>query len=135
MRRFFSSAVGIGLVGLCACVDTKSSSTDSSASANAIEGNTASVTTEVDSSSASLSPSPSPNAPTRSTPPAATGETRREGNPTARPPQRGDPMPPMAGETNARHGPMTTADTMLRDSASGPRFRINSKGQVTPIKK
>ena len=134
MRQYFSFAAVIGVVGLCACVDSKSSSTDSAAAAGATEGNTASAT-EVDTTALPPSPSPSTNAPTGAVPPSTTRETTREANPTARPPQRGDPMPPMAGETNSRHGPMTPADTLLRDSASGPRFRINSKGQVTPIKK
>jgi hypothetical protein len=133
MRPYFSAVVVMAMVGLGACVDSKSSSTDSSAAAKATEGDTASGATEVDSAALS-SPSPSTNAPAGAAPPGTTRETTREANPTARPTPR-DPMPPMAGETNSRHGPMTPADTLLRDSASGPRFRINSKGQVTPIKK
>ena len=130
MRLYSSSVVIIGLVGLCACVDSKSSSADSSAAVKATDADTAGAATEIDSSTLS----PSTNAPAGATPPGTTRETTREANPAARRPQR-DPMPPMAGETNSRHGPMTPADTLLRDSASGPRFRINSKGQVTPIKK
>jgi hypothetical protein len=130
--RFSEGVAIIGLIGLAACVETKTSSSDSAAAANAIQDSIANaVDTAGDSTSVAPS-SPSPGASTKT--PSTTGQTR-EGNPTARPPQRGDPMPPMAGETNSRNGPMTPADTLLRDSASGPRFRINSKGKVTPIKK
>jgi hypothetical protein len=44
-------------------------------------------------------------------------------------------MPPLAGETNMRSGAMKPAEPVLRDSASGPRLRIDSTGKVKPIKR
>ena len=58
--------------------------------------------------------------------PPVIGEGRRDNPPTSR-----DPMPPLTGETSKQGGTMP----VYRDSASGPRMEIDSKGRVTPIKK
>jgi hypothetical protein len=59
-------------------------------------------------------------------PPPVTGESPREGPPVSR-----DPMPPLTGETSKQGGTMP----VYRDSASGPKMEIDSKGRIVPIKK
>jgi hypothetical protein len=84
----------------------------------------------------SMAASPAQNAPSTAVPAVPViGESRRDASPTARQPEHRDPMPPLAGETNMRSGAMKPAEPVLRDSASGPRLRIDSTGKVKPIKR
>ena len=61
-----------------------------------------------------------------------TGEAHRGNEPPLR--SSGDPMPPLTGETSKRGGTMPVAPP-LRDSTRGPKMQIDSKGNVTPIKR
>ena len=115
------------------CVDSKSSATDTARRGMRQDSATRVDMIQLDSMAAS--PAPRVQAPPAARPREVIGESRRDETPTARQPELGDPMPPLAGETNMRHGTMKPAEPVLRDSASGPRMRIDSKGNVTPIKK
>jgi len=114
-----------------ACVDAKTSSSDTSRPSTRQDSATRVDMIQLD----SMAASPARESPPNAMPVPVTGESRRDASPTARQPEEGDPMPPLAGETNTRSGRMKTADPVLRDSASGPRMRIDSTGKVTPIKR
>lgn len=116
------------------CVDKPSSSTDSATAAAKADSAAAADANMIQVDTAST-PAPPAGVNSPSTPrPSVTGEVRRDENATPRPTRSEDPMPPLAGETNPRSGTMKPAEPILRDSASGPKFRIDSKGNVTPIK-
>jgi hypothetical protein len=83
----------------------------------------------------SMAAAPSKKAPPVPSPGAIIGESRRDVSGTDERLGNRDPMPPLAGETNQRSGTMKPAEPVLRDSAAGPRFRIDSTGKVTRIKR
>jgi hypothetical protein len=115
-----------------ACVDAKTSSSDTSRPSMRQDSATRVDMIQLD----SMAASPAQNAPSTAVPAVPViGESRRDASPTARQPENRDPMPPLAGETNMRSGAMKPAEPVLRDSASGPRLRIDSTGKVKPIKR
>jgi hypothetical protein len=124
--RLLTGAAVLGLVALVACGDSKPEVADTSAlpdnTIKALPGDTAGLDSTV--------PAPNPATPesagTQAGSPPVIGEGRRDGPPTSR-----DPMPPLTGETSKQGGTMP----VYRDSASGPRMEVDSKGRVTPIKK
>ena len=125
MRLLTGSAL-LGIAALVACGDSKPEVADTSAlpdnTIKALPGDTAGLDSTV--------PAPSPATPesagTQAGSPPVIGEGRRDAPPTSR-----DPMPPLTGETSKQGGTMP----VYRDSASGPRMEVDSKGRVTPIKK
>ena len=127
MRPLTVAAI-LALAALAACGDSKPEVADTSAlpdnTIKALPGDTAGLDSTV--------PAPNPAQPEPDTTgshagsPPVTGEGRRDAPPASR-----DPMPPLTGETSKQGGTMP----VYRDSASGPRMEIDSKGRVTPIKK
>lgn len=117
----------LGLAAVVACGDSKPEVADTSElpdnTIQASPGDTAGLDSTV--------PAPNPAQPDTTTgsqagSPPVIGEGRRDAPPTSR-----DPMPPLTGETSKQGGTMP----VYRDSASGPKMEIDSKGRVTPIKK
>jgi hypothetical protein len=117
--------------GVVACSDSKPRGSDSALGGAQTEAQRVDVI-QLDTNA--VQP-PAPGASGAPSAPPVIGESRRDASPTARPPASGDPMPPAAGETNMRHGTMKPAEPILRDSASGPRQKIDRTGQRIPIKK
>ena len=125
MRSLERAAIASLMAAAIACGDRKPDVADTSELPNNTVKASPSDTIAVDSA---LTPQDSvtPPPPTPSLPPSVTGEGRRDNPPASR-----DPMPPLTGETSKQGGTMP----VYRDSASGPRMEIDSKGRVTPIKK
>jgi hypothetical protein len=117
--------------GAVACVDSKTSSSDTSRPSTRQDSATRVDMIQLD----SMAAAPSQHAPSTAPSVPVIGESRRDASPTSRPPEPRDPMPPLAGETNMRSGRMKPNEPVLRDSASGPRMRIDSTGKVTKIKR
>lgn len=120
-----NAAAILATTALFACVDSKPSVGDTASlpenTVKALPGDTVTLDTTV------AAPAPSrPDSSLRSASPPVIGEGRREGPPTSR-----DPMPPLTGETSKQGGTMP----VYRDSASGPKAEIDSKGRIVPIKK
>jgi hypothetical protein len=113
------AALGFLMIGALACVDSKPAQTDT-AGALPEPGRVMPLDTAIVDSTVAAPAAPS------SQPPSAIGEGTRENPPASR-----DPMPPLTGETSKQGGTMP----VYRDSTSGPRMEIDSKGRVTPIKK
>ena len=118
-----------GLIGAVACTDSKPAGSDTSGIVIRNSGEASRVDMlRIDSMTTKPgTPAPPAARPPSANPPAGvTGEARRESPPASR-----DPMPPLAGETNRRSGSMP----VYRDSTSGPKMEIDSKGNIRPIKK
>ena len=119
----------VALVAATACVDSKSSTSDTSRTSTRQDSATRVDMIQLDTAGTGSTQQNQPSV----NPGRTTGESRRDAE--TRQSENRDPMPPLAGETNTRHGTMRPAEPVLRDSASGPRMRIDSTGKVTPIKR
>jgi hypothetical protein len=125
-------SVTLVCVAATACADSKTSSADSARAADTTQGTASQVDMiRIDSMAAVPRPPDSVNLPARS--PSTRSQPRE--NASSPPPATRDPMPPLAGETNNRSGTMKQGEPVLRDSVSGPKFRIDSTGKVTRIKR
>ena len=121
-------------LAVVACSDSHSRSSDTSALPNAGAGekiNMIQLDTTSRTAPGTVKSPASP--PVQQQPPLnVTGEGHRGTEPPLN--SSRDPMPPLTGETSKRGGTMPVAPP-LRDSTSGPKMQIDSKGNVTPIKK
>ena len=130
MKRY--APLVITVITVVGCIDSQPAKVDTGAAANRQPGAERVDMIQLD----SIAPSPSQSGTYNNKPSAPViGESRRDAAPTSRPRESGDPMPPLAGETNNRSGTMRPVDPVLRDSASGPRFRIDSTGKAKPIRR
>ena len=120
--RPLSAFAALATIAVVACVDSKPAPSDTAGLPERTVQPAPDDTTGRDTTAATGDPGK------RSEPgyPPVTGESSREG-----PPRSKDPMPPLTGETSKQGGTMP----VYRDSASGPRMEVDSKGRVTPIKK
>ena len=125
MKSLQRIAVASLLVAAVACGDRKSNVPDTSALPDNTVKAAPDDTIGRDSAAAPQDTVGTKAADPMSSPPV-TGEGRRDNPPASR-----DPMPPLTGETSRQGGTMP----VYRDSASGPRMEVDSKGRVTPIKK
>ena len=133
MNRLSVLSVALFCLAASACVESKTSSADSARAADTSQGTASQVDMiRIDSMVAVPRPADSLNPPPSRAPAA---KTQSRENASVRPPAARDPMPPLAGETNNRSGTMKQAEPVLRDSVAGPKFRIDSTGKVTRIKR
>ena len=124
--RLLTAVALLGIGAMVACSDSKSGAPDTSELPDNTVKALPADTTAVDSTAGAPGQS-TPDVPrSESGSPPVIGEGRRDSPPTSR-----DPMPPLTGETSKQGGTMP----VYRDSASGPRMEVDSKGRVTPIKK
>ena len=126
-------AVGLVSIVVVACSDSNARKADTSSIPNAGAGEKVNMIQLDTTSRTAPGAVPSPSTPAAQQPPLnVTGEGHRGSEPPLN--SSRDPMPPLTGETSKRGGTMPVAP-VLRDSASGPKMQIDSKGNVSPIKR